>query len=579
MHHQMDGHPALPATWECAASRGIATGWPGALAGRGQVLSTWEGSSTLPVTWVDKRMALLGLPRLLLPVLFGASFTLKAAMFQLAVVDEASQPLPCRVLARLADGNCAVPAGATVLRIGPDRWFMCSGKAELNVDEGPVELRVERGLEYSRFKVTLPVSGPNTSQQVILKRWINLRELGYLSAENHLHLASDELGPMAIAEGLDFASSLTWWNGPDQRRPVPAGSGKHRVLRFAGHEITASIYDAELEHAWGAAYLLNLPAPLSSQSDKGRPNLEYLKQAVANGAIVHYQGGWSREVLLDALLGYVHTVNVCNNNFHLHRFQPRRRYSNLLGVPEFPLYPETVEGMMQMNIDTYYRLLNCGLRLAAGAGSATGAKEVPVGYNRACVKVRANASLDEFYGAWKAGRNFVSNGPILLFSTAGGQGPGDEIQLPKGGGRLRFKVRAVSDQDLTAVEIVQNGAVVNQLALRNPRLLDEAFDLDVHRGSWIAARCTVRDDWLTDAELGRYANGDQQQPSRLRFAHTSPIYVTVDGQGPIEPKAVQEGLQMLDHLELFGRENAAPFYRPAFAQAINQARGLLRSRL
>ena len=35
--------------------------------------------------------------------------------------------------------------------------------------------------------------------------------------------------------------------------------------------------------------------------------------------------------------------------------------------------PNTPEGMMRMNTDTYYRLLNCGLRLAAGAGSATGA--------------------------------------------------------------------------------------------------------------------------------------------------------------------------------------------------------------
>jgi hypothetical protein len=103
---------------------------------------------------------------------------------------------------------------------------------------------------------------------------------------------------------------------------------------------------------------------------------------------VSYQGGWSREVALDALLGHVHVVNVCNNNFHLHQFQPRSRYSNLLEVDGFPVYTDTDLGMMQMNTDTYYRLLNWGLHLATGAGSACGVKQNPVGYNRAYVGMR-----------------------------------------------------------------------------------------------------------------------------------------------------------------------------------------------
>ena len=103
------------------------------------------------------------------------------------------------------------------------------------------------------------------------------------------------------------------------------------------------------------------------KAEPGRPNLDYLRHAIDAGAIVHYQGGWSREVLLDSLLGCVHTVNVCNNNFALHRFQPRSGYSNLLEDPNFPVYPDTDVGMLQLNTDTYYRLLNCGLRLAAGA--------------------------------------------------------------------------------------------------------------------------------------------------------------------------------------------------------------------
>ena len=67
----------------------------------------------------------------------------------------------------------------------------------------------------------------------------------------------------------------------------------------------------------------NLPAPLRVEDDPARPNLEVLRRAVDAGATVHYHGGWSREVALDALLGWVHVVNVCNNLLHQDQFLPR----------------------------------------------------------------------------------------------------------------------------------------------------------------------------------------------------------------------------------------------------------------
>ena len=125
---------------------------------------------------------------------------------------------------------------------------------------------------------------------------------------------------MLVAEGLDFGSSLTWWNGPDAKRPIPPCSERVSVLKFAGREVPTSVFDAEREHSYGAVYIQNLPEPLMP-NEPPRPNLHYVRPACRSGGLVSYQGGWSREVLLDALLGYVHVVNVCNNNFHLHRFQ------------------------------------------------------------------------------------------------------------------------------------------------------------------------------------------------------------------------------------------------------------------
>ncbi|MHC4402932.1 MAG: CehA/McbA family metallohydrolase domain-containing protein [Planctomycetota bacterium] len=510
----------------------------------------------------------------------------RAGTLELRVVDEQGASLPCRVLVRTPSGTCVVPEGAVVLEIGRDRWFMSPGRSEIEVPEGDVELRVERGLEYVRSKESIEVAGPTTSKTVTLRRWVDMKHRGYLCAENHLHVDAGRLAPMLAAEGLDFGTTLTWWNGPDQRRPVPSGSGRIRTLQFAGAEIPTSVFDAELEYGWGAAYIQNLPGPMPIESDRGRPNLDYLKHAVSAGALVHYQGGWSREVGLDALLGRVHTVNVCNNNFHLHRFQPRSRYSNLLEVEGFPVYPDTDRGMVQMNTDTYYRLLNWGLRLAAGAGSATGVKQVPVGYNRAYVRTEAGASLEAFNKDWAAGKNFVTNGPVLLLKSTDGRRPGDTIELPEGGGTVRLEATALSDphQLLTSVEIVVNGRVAESIEVTDRHRLVGEVEIDVRRPCWVAARATVRDNLLTDDELAAYAPADpghpfRQMPSRLRFAHTSPIHVTVGGQSTAVPKSIEEGLRMLDRFEAFARENAGGEHQAPVLAAVDEARGILQARL
>ncbi|MGD9854811.1 MAG: CehA/McbA family metallohydrolase [Planctomycetaceae bacterium] len=502
----------------------------------------------------------------------------------LTVTDENSRTIPCRVLlhdhAASGDESASVtPDGATVLKIGPQRWFMSDGHVRLDLRAGRYDLRIECGTEFRRFKQTIDVPEQGLEKTVRLERWVNMRERGYLCGENHVHRSAAEVGPMAIAEGLDFASSMTWWNGPDQQRPVPPGDGPTRRLRFADREITATIHDAELEYAWGAAYIQHQPQPLPIPSDRSRPNLFYLQHAVDRGAMVHYQGGWSREVGLDALLGLVHVVNVCNNNYHLHRYQPRTQYSNLLEVDGFPVYPDTEAGMLQMNTDTYYRLLNWGLKLPAGAGSATGAKQTPVGYNRAYVRCDADATLEDFNENWKAGRNFVTNGPVILLNGPEGTQPGDEITLTGGPHTLDFILTVLSDQPLQTIEFIQNGQVVQSFPGDDQNQSEHRFHLEVDRSAWLAARCTARDDLLTDAALARYDNPPLQRPSRLRFAHTSPIYITLDGQPATVRRSVEEGLQMLDRLQTFAEENAAPDLRDEFSQAVERGREILRSRL
>ena len=83
----------------------------------------------------------------------------------------------------------------------------------------------------------------------------------------------------------------------------------------------------------------------------------------------------------------------------------------------------------------WYRILNCGFRLPAGAGTDAMANFAslrgPVGMNR--VYVRTGAPLDQrrLLDSLKAGRSFATNGPLLEL-TLGGRGLGEELRLPAG---------------------------------------------------------------------------------------------------------------------------------------------------
>jgi len=122
---------------------------------------------------------------------------------------------------------------------------------------------------------------------------------------------------------------------------------------------------------------------------------------------------------------------------------------------------------------------------------------------------------------------------------------------------------------------------VHAIAGEGARKLSRTLEVSVDAGSWIAARCVARDDLLTDQELAAYQRETNlsEQPSRIRFAHTSPIYANVGGKGARVRGSLEEGLKMMDALEVFSRDNCGPSYRERFDSALLRARETLTTRL
>jgi len=512
-----------------------------------------------------------------------SSVSLPAATVSLKIIDDDSgRPVPARVLLRGADGVCRVPQGAAVLKIGRDVWFMSPGESTIEVPAGKTGLRVERGKEYLRVKSSLEVREGGSLERVVrLKRWIDMRRRGYKSAENHLHVSPEAIAAFCAAEDLHFGTVLQWWNRPQYG--VPRGSGHIRELSFGEVTVPTTIYDTEIEYAWGAFYIVGLANPFPFLNDPAAPNLLGARYARERGALNCYQGGWSREVLVDALLGLVDVVNVCNNNFHLHRYQPRSRYSNLLQVEGFPVYADTPEGMLRMNLETYYRLLNCGLKLAAGAGSATGAKETPAGFNRAYIRCSPADGVPEMLEHWRQGRNFVTNGPMLFLRAEESLRPGDSLELDGPDAEVELEIEAVSDYPLRSVEVVVNGEVAASLPLESGQTgITRKVTVPLKQSSWICARATDLDGLLTDSELAFYdqpPTGLYALANRLRFAHTSPVYIKLSGKDLAVERSLREGLRMIEAFEKFAGEEASETYRGDILEAAEQARQKLLRKL
>src|SRR5204863_470603 len=122
--------------------------------------------------------------------------------------------------------------------------------------------------------------------------------------------------------------------------------------------------------------------------------------------------------------------------------------------------------------EIWYRLLNCGFRLPAGAGTDAfpnfASLRGPPGLVRVFVQAGARLNARAFLAGLKAGRTFVSNAPLLEFTLDGRQ-VGAEIRLPRGGGTLTARVRLRSSVPVDHLEIIGNGRVVAAIPLTGDR--------------------------------------------------------------------------------------------------------------
>ncbi|HEV8355540.1 MAG TPA: CehA/McbA family metallohydrolase [Gemmatimonadales bacterium] len=446
------------------------------------------------------------------------------------VTDPAGRPVAARISVTGPDGRGWAPDGAwRHADDGFDRgerkfeatYFHAAGTAALSVPAGVYTVEVTRGLEYARVVRTVTVAaGTAATVAVRLARLADLPARGWWSGDLHVHMnyggayRNDpaRLRFQAEAEDLHVVENLIV--NKEQRIPDVAlfrPGGRPDPVSTA---MTIVRHDEEYHTSyWGHTGHLGLTRTLMLPNYAGYTNTAAASLFPDNTTIFdlsHAQGGVS---------GYVHPYEEIPDPAGPAPLTHALPVDVALGRVDYLEVGGFSDHLATARV--WYRLLNAGFRLPAGAGTDAMANFAslhgPVGMNR--VFVRAGPLLD--YRAWlaalKAGRTFATNGPLLGF-TLDGHELGDEIALPAGVHRLTARVWLRSMVPVEKLEIVANGVVVARIPLSTDGTrADATIPLPVTRSGWFTLRA-----WSSKA--------DPAVLDIYPFATTSPVYVTVAGR-------------------------------------------------
>lgn len=489
---------------------------------------------SIDVRWIDQHMRRLrGLsPRLVLAgvLLLALGYALQArrqVTVSVSVVDAATgEKTPVRVRLQDASGNTPRVSGALGISesaipipkqaiavmwgqqdraqgyaLQPDGSFYVDGAFDALVPPGAYTLTLSKGFEYVQQSIPLDVpAAAGLSREVKLDRWVDMPARGWYSADDHIHLRRSP---------ADDAAIVRWIAAED----IHVGN----LLQMGDF--------------WAVYFVQYAFGPKGRYSERGRlispgqedPRTPEVGHTISLGADewVRFAGDYySYDRLFDrvhergGVTGFAHQ----GMSFHGYRgmvLNTLRGKNDFLELAQFCV-PEG-----PLALEHYYMFLDLGIKLTALAGSdfpwcgrgpAYGLPGPPlaqIGNARFYTYVGGSLSFERWFAALKAGRTFVTTGPMLLL-TVNGRMPGDTLDVTSGT-RVRVSAEALghpAQVPLESLEIVGHGRVLARADGRAAARLVTEIEVAVQDGMWIAAR----------AKAGT-----------AQVAHTTPVYVTVNG--------------------------------------------------
>lgn len=423
-----------------------------------------------------------------------------------------------------------------------DRPFFHADDVELDVPAAPLTITCARGLEYGVVRrVATPAADEVTTVECDPPRLVDPTADGWYGGDLHVH--------------LNYSGDLVCT--PADAARMQRGEGLALVNLTAGNCQTSLVYDREVleatagadlwadEHAvarMGVEYRNDLLGHVTALGPDAPPT----RYATGHERSDHPED-WppNRDACAElrersAVVTYPHPVSGpfgADGSPEAFFANPRSVEARELVVDAALGLVDSVDLISPFDDDAgaylYHRLLGCGLRLAATAGTdvflsfshGPGVASNPPGWGRVYAHLDgAPLSVAAFQEAVRAGRTVATNGPWLTLSVAGHR-PGAVVEA-RPGDRLAVTARAV-------------GAGVDEVVIVGP-------DGVLARSTGPAVECVVDVDGPTWIAAQTRGPGTPAVLDDAARAHTTPVYVDVDGERVARARDADWCLALID---------------------------------
>lgn len=456
--------------------------------------------------------------------------------------ESRTEPLPARLSATDASGHPLIPDRGQPRFDGQNGaiFFYSAGTVEVTAPVGRVTVRGVHGLATPEQSVSVDVvAGEAREATLTLAPLWNAQANGWYSGDHHFHLnyggqfdlLADDLVPLMRGEDLDVGTPMLanihnrffgqeFWRATRLESAPLITFAQEVRPHFLGHIGLIGTDELFWPWVWGPGYEVY-----------GRDDRASMTALDAGRA----QGGMGT---------YVHPVM---------RSDPFGSDAGLALIP-VGIIPDVVLGHVDLlevaclwsdelgTADLWYRFLNLGIPIAAEGGTdvMTDLHRTPaLGTTRVYVRPDGAFNIRSYLDALRAGRSFVTNGPMLDVRI-GDRRPGDVIA--KGGTKVPFRIALHSAVPVDRIEILVNGSVAwsgGAVGIDSSGSREYSGVVALPQGGWVAVR-GVGPKTMRWPAMDSYA-----------FAHTSPIWITRRGStdAAAERSAAKDLLRALDVAE------------------------------
>ncbi len=389
---------------------------------------------------------------------------------------------------------------------GQHRCVYIPGETLLKLPQGPVYIEVSKGFEIRPIRKVIEIGPETTEIELVIEKVLPWRERGWVTADTHVHFLSPPTAQLeGSAEGVNVINLLaSQWgelmtNAGDFDGKTTFGS------REAGGdgEWLVRVGTENRQHVLGHISLLGYKGNVIAPMCTGGPD-----EAALGDPIEILLMEWAEQCRKQGgLVVLPHFPNPrCENAADI--------ISGVIDAVEMTSWNNLYSGIDPYSLTDYYRYLNLGYFVSAVGGTDKMAASTAVGTVRTYAKIPRDQEFT--YQAWldavRAGRTFVTYGPLLEFSV-NGRPAGTQMQMASGGGTVDMEWEASSvTLPMSKIELVVNGEIRESQSIQS----------DPDSGQWrfkVDQSC-----WMAILIRGHYDDKPE-----IIAAHTSPVRVKVAG--------------------------------------------------